>query len=265
VSERTIHVRGADLACTDRGDGPLVVSLHGLMQHRQPDRLAGVIDPGPLVAAGFRVVAYDARGHGRSSGEADPHAYAWGELALDLLDLVDQLAPDRPAYAMGVSMGTGTLLNALAIAPARFAGVVLGAPPTAGATRRAQAGVYHRLADLLERDGYEAWAAMAEQAPPPEIFAGRQAEMGRPTPAPELAPAILRGAAASDLPAGEELAALRVPALVLAWDTDPGHPLSTANALARTLPDATLHVSADVGDINRWGEYAARFLSQRLR
>jgi hypothetical protein len=43
---------------------------------------------------------------------------------------------------------------------------------------------------------------------------------------------VLRGAGASDLPPPQVIEKLEMPVLILAWDTDPGHPLSTAEDLA---------------------------------
>lgn len=45
------------------------------------------------LAAGHRVVAWDIRGHGRSSAPADPDAYAWERFADDLTGVVRQLGP----------------------------------------------------------------------------------------------------------------------------------------------------------------------------
>ena len=74
--------------------------------------------------------------------------------------------------------------------------------------------------------------------------------------------AVLRGAAQSDLPPIEALAARRVPALVLAWKGDRSHPVSTATKLARALPDAELHVARGAGDVRRWSALVAEFLDR---
>ncbi|WFR67516.1 hypothetical protein P9139_02935 [Curtobacterium flaccumfaciens] len=96
----------------------------------------------------------------------------------------------------------------------------------------------------------------------PQIFAGRTAEMGAPTPAESIAPAVLRGAAVSDLPDTDDLARIAVPALVLAWDTDPAHPVSTALAVADALPNAELRTATSVDDIAEWGHRATEFLNR---
>ncbi|MEU1394795.1 hypothetical protein ABZ403_01810 [Micromonospora zamorensis] len=50
-------------------------------------------------------------------------------------------------------------------------------------------------------------------------------------------------------PATKPCPRLPHPTLILTWETDPGHPVSTAVLLARVLPDAHLHVSATAADI----------------
>ncbi|MGW2253878.1 alpha/beta fold hydrolase [Kitasatospora sp. NPDC001660] len=77
-----------------------------------------------------------------------------------------------------------------------------------------------------------------------------------------LAPAVLRAAAASDLPDPATLRTLPHPTLILAWEGDPGHPAETAGALAELLPAAELHISRDPDDIHTWGPRAAAFLGR---
>jgi len=71
---------------------------------------------------------------------------------------------------------------------------------------------------------------------------------------------VLRGAAASNLPPVEVLAGLSQPALVLAWDTDPGHPVSTAERLHDVLPSSTLHVARTLDEVGTWPSLMCEFL-----
>lgn len=59
---------------------------------------------GTLTAAGRQVIAVDMRGHGESSKPHDTAAYDEGELACDILRLLDHLG-HRQADVMGYSMG----------------------------------------------------------------------------------------------------------------------------------------------------------------
>jgi pimeloyl-ACP methyl ester carboxylesterase len=76
----------------------------------------------------------------------------------------------------------------------------------------------------------------------------------------ELLPWVLRGAATTDLPPTEALAAVEHPALILAWETDPVHPISSAQYLAATMPNATLHVSGTVDDVRTWADRIDEFV-----
>jgi hypothetical protein len=76
----------------------------------------------------------------------------------------------------------------------------------------------------------------------------------------ELLPSVLRGAAASDLPPTEAIAALEHRALVLAWAGDPGHPESTAERLHELLPTSELHVATQLTDLFTWSATIADFL-----
>jgi pimeloyl-ACP methyl ester carboxylesterase len=69
---------------------------------------------------------------------------------------------------------------------------------------------------------------------------------------PATAPAVLRGAARSDLPSPERIATLRMPVLLLPWAGDAGHPLSTAERLHELIPDSELFVAENAADADTW-------------
>ena len=90
-----IEVNGARLDFDLTGDdGPLVVQLHGLTSSRSRDAQLG-LDLGRALR-GHRILRLDARGHGGSSGTADPADYTWDRLADDLLAALDVIAPSSP-------------------------------------------------------------------------------------------------------------------------------------------------------------------------
>src|SRR6185436_1292938 len=87
---------GGRLAADEAGEGIPVVLLHGLTATRR----YVVMGSKNLERAGHRVIAYDARGHGRSEpGEA----YGYDALAGDLLAVLDDREIDRAVLA-GASM-----------------------------------------------------------------------------------------------------------------------------------------------------------------
>ncbi|THA56553.1 alpha/beta fold hydrolase [Streptomyces sp. A1136] len=261
--EGRLRHRGAELVYDDLGEGPLAVYAHGGFVSRAVEDRMGLFDWAPLPRAGRRLVRYDARGHGRSTGGAVDADYTYESLAQDLLALLDHLGAPGPAAALGSSMGSATVLHAALREPGRFSALVLLIPPTAWTTRAAYARANRSAAETIERRGVGAWLAGRAAGPRPEVVA--DVPEFPPTPPPEVLPAVLRGLALSDLPDPASLATLRLPVLVLAWEGDPGHPLSTARTLARSLPEAELHVSRTRAEVAAWGERAAVFLTARGR
>jgi pimeloyl-ACP methyl ester carboxylesterase len=245
----TFEVTGAELAValSDEGGHP-VVQLHGLTSSRARDRVLN-LDLGRGLS-GTRLLRYDARGHGRSTGRKVAEDYTWPNLADDLLRLLDHWFPGEQVHGVGPSMGAATLLHAAAREPGRFAGLTLMVPPTAWETRGAQAQNYRNDAALVESEGVDALVAAHRGGTTPPATAGAPETV--PDVADALLPSLLRGAAMSDLPAHDAIARIDVPTTILAWIEDPGHPLATAQTLASLLPRATLSVASDPVDVDTW-------------
>ncbi|RZU60981.1 alpha/beta fold hydrolase [Zhihengliuella halotolerans] len=242
-------VPGADLdvELSDEGGHP-VVQLHGLTSSRARDRVLD-LDLGRGLS-GTRLLRYDARGHGRSTGRQAPGDYRWEVLAEDLLALLERFFPGEAVHGVGPSMGAATLLHAAVRDPGRFCGLTLLVPPTAWQTRAAKGEDYRRAAALIERRGARAFVAAGANVPPPPATVGAPATV--PDVAEHLLPALFRGAADTDLPPRETIAGLGVPATILAWVDDPAHPLSTAEALASLLPEARLQVASTPDEVRTW-------------
>src|SRR2546421_7605796 len=100
-------------------DGRPVVLLHGLAVTRDHVLMGSTA----LADAGFHVVAFDARGHGRSAAAPDPTAYRYQDLTGDLVAVMDGLGIER-AVLVGASMGCHTALRVALQEPARVAGIV---------------------------------------------------------------------------------------------------------------------------------------------
>jgi pimeloyl-ACP methyl ester carboxylesterase len=82
------------------------------------------------LADDFRIIASDARGHGRTRLPADPEALGgWEDFACDLIDLIDAIDPATPWLLAGHSMGGTSSLLAAARAPNRVRGLILLDPP----------------------------------------------------------------------------------------------------------------------------------------
>lgn len=245
----TFDVPGAtmDWELSDEGGEP-VVQLHGLTSSRYRDRVLD-LDLG-VGLSGTRLLRYDARGHGRSTGRLVPEDYRWERLAEDLLRLLDHVFPGEPVHGVGPSMGCGTLLHAITREPDRFAALTLVVPPTAWSTRAAKAADYRAAADLVERAGMAAFVEAGRMAPRPPATV--EAPETVPDVAEELLPTLLRGAALTDLPAQQDLAGVTVPTTILAWTDDPAHPLSTAQALHDVIRGSRLVVASSPAELGTW-------------
>jgi pimeloyl-ACP methyl ester carboxylesterase len=263
--EERPEVRGARLAVWRRGQGRGFFWGHGLTSSAaQEDRLG--LRLWAQLREGWEVLRVDARGHGASSGAADPDGYRWPALADDLLALASALGHER-FVAGGASMGAAVALQAAVAAAERIEALVLMIPPTGWTTRPAQAIRYLASAELAEREGLGALADAEASQPPIPIFAGLvdPAELARARYAAQdvnVLPAILRGAAASDFPDPDTVAYLRQPTLLLAWEGDDGHPLSSAQQLAELLPGATLSVAKRLADLGAWPGRVAEFCAR---
>jgi 3-oxoadipate enol-lactonase len=253
-----VEVPGARLAVqvTGRPDGPTLVWGHGLSLSMADDDAAGIFDWRSVAEVG-RVVRYDARGHGRSTSGGTVDEQRWERLGDDMLAVADAVAAER-FVAAGASMGCATSLFAAVQAPERVQALVLVVPPTAWETRAAQAGVYEEDAARAELEGMAAVAQVVASRPVPPLFEPFAAQVRERTIARVSAfevgryTAIMRGAAASQLPERDAIAAIEAPALILAWRGDTGHPESTAVELDRLLPTSSLHVAGDLGQVLSW-------------
>ena len=97
------HHDGFDLAFIDQGDGEPVLLIHGFGS----SHMVNWVTPGwvkTLTEAGYRVIAFDNRGHGASSKSYEPEDYRAQKMAGDAAALLDHLGVPR-AHVMGYSMG----------------------------------------------------------------------------------------------------------------------------------------------------------------
>jgi pimeloyl-ACP methyl ester carboxylesterase len=274
-----MEVRGVELAVADvdpaagaAGEKLPFVWTHGLTNSMAHEDETGLFDWSAVRATGRRVVRYDVRGHGRSGFTPDAGGYGWDELARDLVALLDRLGVERVALG-GASLGSAVSLHAAVAAPDRVAGLVLAIPPTAWTTRADQARRYEAAARLIEERGVGAYIAACRMQPEPPVFTGwlsglwerlyRSWDDDREA-CQQRFPAIFRGAAASTLPPDAAIEQIAVPACVLAWTTDPGHPVSTAERLGELLPHAALRITGDAGEVARWPDAVAEFLDAHV-
>jgi pimeloyl-ACP methyl ester carboxylesterase len=115
MEHRQIETNGISLHLVEQGDGPAVVFCHGFPDtsytwRRQMNAVA---------AAGYRAIAPDMRGYGRSSAPADPTLYTPLHTAGDLVGLLDALKISS-AVLVGHDWGATHAWNAAMMRPDRF-------------------------------------------------------------------------------------------------------------------------------------------------
>jgi len=99
----TFSSDGIEIAYIDEGAGEPVLLIHGFASNAATNWVGtGWVDT--LTQAGFRVIAYDNRGHGRSAKLYDLADYGAPTMAEDGRRLLDHLGIAR-AHVIGFSMG----------------------------------------------------------------------------------------------------------------------------------------------------------------
>ena len=239
------------------GQGAPYLWSHGLTHSIAAEKTTGPYDWSPL-AERYQMVRYDALGHGRSEGSMNPDDYRWPRLADDIFRVADHYQLDQ-FIAGGASMGSASSIYAALKQPERIKGLVLVIPPTAWQTRQAQVAMYEKLAQMIEGDGPETFLRQHQIAPVtpsfitelnPEYKAARLHDLEQLNPS--WLPAIFRGAGASDLPDSESFSGIHCPVLVLGWQSDIGHPVSTTERLLELLPQASGSIAATADEVRQW-------------
>lgn len=255
-----------DLDWDSYGDGErTLIWAHGLTSSRkaQADSPLAGITLG-AAAGGWRVIRYDARGHGESPKPHDPDCYRWDRLADDMLEVADAVGVER-FVAAGASMGAATSLFAALKAPERVEATVVVIAPTAWETRAAQGDAYETSASIVEAKGLDRLIAAASMQPPSTMFGevGKERSLANMAAMdPEAFPHVMRGAAQSDLPTPDEIASIEAPTLLLSWAGDDGHPVSTGERLAELLPSSELRVALSPTEVEDWPQIIAEFLDR---
>jgi len=256
------------LAVRQNGSGIPLIWGHGLLGNMTVEDKADVLD-WKEIGKHAEIVRYDARGHGDSDGSCEPEDYRWPCMAADMQAIASSVTAGRgrKRYALGgLSMGAATALEAAVQHPEQVAGLVLVLPPTAWNTRQRQAAIYRRMAWFSGLLGAAPFRLL-DWLPIPQREDGRSqlalyTMKGLASANPRHIQAALRGAALSDMPDKASLAKLNVPTLILAWQDDMAHPVSTATALAEILPQVRSFIISDPADLADWTPALCQFLDE---
>ncbi len=124
---RFVQVGGTRLHIVEQGEGPLVLLVHGFPElwYSWRFQLPAIAD------MGYRAVAVDQRGYGRSSKYWNPDAYRLGPLVADLVGLVAELG-EKSAILIGHDWGAPVVWTAAWRHPDIFRGVLGMSVPFSG-------------------------------------------------------------------------------------------------------------------------------------
>jgi pimeloyl-ACP methyl ester carboxylesterase len=224
------------------GEGPPVVLVHGLSATRR-----NVVQGSrALVKRGYRLISYDARGHGES--QPGP-SYEYSELVGDLEAVLAELELDEAAL-VGSSMGAATAMAFTLEHPDRVPALVQITPAYTGYARTGDVDAenWEKLAEALD-DGIDRFLEVAQPGNLPERWreVAREATRQRMERHADLASVAqaLREVPHSVAWKGlDALSELEVPVLVVGSqdDSDWLHPLGVAEEYCRKLPNAELVV-----------------------
>ena len=254
---------GGEIHLVERGEGRTFLLLHGVTN----TTLVWNYQLRDLVAAGYRVVAVDLRGHGKSRAGDD--GFTLDAMARDVFQVIEALAL-RETVVVGHSMGGMVALELLADHPELVAdGAVTSlallstsaSPVLGNGVPAAAAGMVRVLTPAAGRGHVRAMAGRAGRSKPPGDVAAvysrlafgsnpsvthveRLRAMSSAVPAP-IAGHLIETLLKLDVRA--VLPFIAAPALVVVGTRDLLTPVWHSRYLARHIPVAELHVLPDCG------------------
>lgn len=246
AQERMLNVGDAVISYDVTGRGTALVFIHGWTHNKSVWD-----DQVPAFSKRYRVVRYDSRGFGKSTGFADESVEP-----LDLLVLLEALRIDR-AYIVGHSRGGGVALRFAAAYPDKVDGLVLyGSAPPADfpyPPESAESGkLFGSLPGVAKQHGLDSvWKLLLTTdltwVPPGRTdvseryrrlwtsYSGRDLLDPRPPSGKIPMPNIAR------------LSTLRMPTLVIIGDHEMSFMAAAADTFANRIPTVTKVVIPDAG------------------
>ena len=195
-------------------------------------------DQAPSLREQFRLLRYDARGHGDSPAPQGP--YAIGDLGRDVLSLLDRLGIERASFC-GLSIGGMVGMWLASEAPERFERLVL-----CCTAARLDPEPWQTRAETVRAEGLGAIAdAVVERWFTPQFRASRPetvqwaATMLRETDAEGYAACC---EAIRDMDLRDRLASITAPTLVISGADDPAIPPEHGGFISEAVPGASFEV-----------------------
>jgi pimeloyl-ACP methyl ester carboxylesterase len=260
----TIDSGGVALSGEQAGEGTPVVLLHGLTATRRYVVMGSRL----LERSGHRVLAYDARGHGRSTPAPEQAAYGYEHLAADLRAVLGATGLERVILA-GASMGAHTAVRFALAHPERVQALCLITPsydPALPLGAESFAG-WDALAEGLREGGVEGFVRAYDLGAVPErwrdtvekVLRQRLAAHEHPRAVADALEVVPRSRPFEGM---AELEGIGAPTVVVASgdEADPGHPLAVGERYAAAIPGAKLVVEREGSPIAWQGGQLSRLL-----
>lgn len=142
ITHRQVATNGISMHVAETGEGPPVIFCHGfphvwyVWHHQLPE----------VAAAGYRAVAPDMRGYGRTSAPDGVAAYTNVEAIDDLMGLLDDLGEEQAVF-VGLDFGAALMWELALRRPDRVRAVIVCNNPFVGRGRRRPSELWARLAE----------------------------------------------------------------------------------------------------------------------
>jgi 3-oxoadipate enol-lactonase len=234
----TARINGIAMRYADEGNraGPVVVLHHPLATN-----LTFWDEAAAALAPTYRVIRFDARGHGQT--EAPVGRYAFETLAADVVALMDHLGVTHASY-VGLSMG-GMVAQYLGLlhGPRFNALVIVASSSRVAAEFRS---LWHDRVVVAREKGMPSqvepamarWVSAATRTHKPHLLK-RFADMIETTPLEGYAGWC---GAIEHLDMTDRLSGIKVPTRVIVGAEDPATPVAASEAIQKNIPGADLIV-----------------------
>lgn len=237
---------GQRLAYEEHGDprDPPLVLAHGLLMNR-----AMYTRLGPEIAAfGWRVICVDLLGHGDSDSPADLNHYSMPAFGDQIASLLDHLELER-AVVGGTSLGANVALEFGAKHSNRAQGLFVEMPVLDNAlVAVAVAFTPILVGTQLGAPLFSVVAGLARRIPRSHYLVDIGLDWARRDP--RSSTRVLQGLLLGrTCPPRAERTAIEAPALIIGHPSDPIHPFSDSDDLAREMPNGRL---VDANSIIEW-------------
>lgn len=260
--DRYLDASGVKIRYIDTGGkGEAIVLLHGGTSRLESWITPGVVDQ---LAKDFRVIAFDARGHGKSDAPREPAAYG-RQQALDVVRILDALNIRR-AHIVGFSLGGSTVAQLLTLHPERFLTAVqvaaAGRSPEEANDPRIETEAAEIARDCISRSRLIRQAPAGMKPTEEEIQKRIAACRADPTFDQLATAASLRGYRDQAVTA-EQMAAVKVPTLGIVGTLD--HTLKAMQQLKTLRPAMKLVLLEGISHTGKTGIQSSPALVSEIR